>query len=179
MDSTIYQNKITVALDWITKLANGMNPIDGSILPESDIVNNVHISRCLFFVSNLLEEMGRKKPSQQKKQYESEFQLTPEAASKVYIAERTGIAMFVKEINKVIPESMKPLAASKVTQWLASTGYLEEKERSDGHRYKAPTELGTSIGITSVWRDGYQGQYLAIFYDSNAQHFILENLFKL
>lgn len=109
-----------------------MNPIDGSILPDSDIVNNVHISRCLFFVSNLLEEMGKKKPSQQK-QYESEFQLTPEAASKVYIAERTGIATFVKEINKVIPDNMKPLAASKVTQWLVSAGYLEEQERSDGH----------------------------------------------
>ena len=97
MNAPLDQNKVTVALDWITKLANGMNPIDGSILPDSDIVNNVHISRCLFFVSNLLEEMGRKKPSQQK-QYESEFKLTPEAASKVFIAERTGIAMFVKEI---------------------------------------------------------------------------------
>ena len=98
---------------------------------------------------------------------------------KVYISERTGIAMFVKEINKVIPENMKPLVASKVTQWLVSAGYLEEQGRSDGHRYKAPTELGTSIGITSTWRDGSQGQYLAISYDSNAQHFILENLFKL
>lgn len=178
MNSAIDQNKVVVALDWIKKLANGMNPIDGSILPDNDIVNNVHISRCLFFVSNLLEEMGKKKPSQQK-QYESEFQLTPEAASKVYIAERTGIATFVKEINKVIPDNMKPLAASKVTQWLVSAGYLEEQERSDGHKYKSPTELGTSIGITSVWRDGYQGQYLAISYDSSAQHFILENLFKL
>ena len=54
MNSPLDQNKVTVALDWITKLANGMNPIDGSILPDSDIVNNVHISRCLFFVSNLL-----------------------------------------------------------------------------------------------------------------------------
>ena len=25
------------------------NAIDGSLLPDSDIVNNVHISRCLFF----------------------------------------------------------------------------------------------------------------------------------
>ena len=178
MNSAIDQNKVNVALDWIKKLANGMNPIDGSILPDSDIVNNVHISRCLFFVSDLLEEIGKQKPSQQKL-YESEFQLTPETVSKVYIAERTGIAMFVKEINKVIPENMKPLTAPKVTQWLVSAGYLEEQERSDGHKYKAPTELGTSIGITSAWKDGSQGEYLSISYDANAQHFILENLFKL
>ena len=86
--------------------------------------------------------------------------------------------MFVKEINKMIPENMKPLSASKVTQWLVSVGYLEEKERGDGHKYTAPTELGTSIGITSVWKDGTQGQYLAVSYDANAQLFLLESLFK-
>jgi hypothetical protein len=121
--------------------------------------------------------MGKKKHSS-KKQYEQEFQITPEIASSVYIAEKTGIAMFVKEINKVIPENMKPLSASKVTQWLVSVGYLEEKERGDGHKYKAPTELGTSIGITSSWKEGNQGQYLAVAYDANAQLFLLENLFK-
>ncbi len=173
MASVVDQNKVNVAIDWIKKLANGYNPINGSILPDSDIVNNVHVSRCLFFVSNLLEDMGKKK------QYEREFQLTPESAAKVYVAERTGIAKFVKEVNKVIPENMKPLTAPKVTQWLISTGYLEEQERSDGHKYKAPTELGASVGITSAWREGTQGEYLAISYDSNAQHFLLENLFKL
>ena len=179
MISSIDPNKLKVAIDWINKLANGLNPIDGKVLPDSDIVNNVHISRCLFYVSSLLEGIGKKKPSQQK-QYELEFQLTPEIASKVYIAERTGIAMFVKEINKVIPDNMQPLAASKVTQWLVSVGYLvEQQSSSDGRKYKAPTELGTSIGMTSAWRDGSQGQYLAISYDANAQHFILGNLFKL
>ena len=172
------QNKMKVATDWISKLANGINPLDGSTLPDSDIVNNVHVSRCLFYVSHLLEDAGKKMSSRQK-QYELEFQLTPEIASKVYIAERTGIAMFVKEINKVIPENMQPLAASKVTQWLVSVGYLVEQQSNDGRKYKAPTELGTSIGMTSAWRDGSQGQYLAISYDANAQHFILENLFKL
>ena len=177
MASDINQNKLKVAIDWISKLANGVNPIDGSILPDNDIVNNVHISRCLFFVSNMLEDIGKKKQAQTK-QYEQGFQLTPEAASRVYISERTGIAMFVKEINKVIPENMKPLAASKITQWLVSAGYLVEQERNDGHKYKVPSELGTSIGITSAWKEGSQGQYLAISYDANAQRFILENLFK-
>ena len=168
MIATIDQNKLKVAIDWINKLANGMNPLDGSTLPDSDIVNNVH----------MLEDAGKKSSSRQK-QYELEFQLTPEIASKVYIADRTGIAMFVKEINKVIPENMQPLAASKVTQWLVSVGYLVEQQSNDGRKYKAPTELGTSIGMTSAWRDGSQGQYLAVSYDANAQHFILENLFKL
>lgn len=177
MSQEIDQKKLNVATDWISKLADGVNPIDGSILPDNDIVNNVHISRCLFFVSNLLDDISKKNHSS-KKQYEQEFQLTPEIASNVYVVDNTGISMFVKEINKVIPENMKPLSASKVTQWLVSVGYLEEKERNDGHKYKAPTELGTSIGITSEWKDGTRGRYLAILYDANAQLFLLENLFK-
>ena len=56
MASDIDQNKLKVAIDWINKLANGMNPLDGSTLPDSDIVNNVHISRCLFYVSHVLED---------------------------------------------------------------------------------------------------------------------------
>lgn len=46
MSVTIDQNRVKVAIDWINKLANGMNPIDGSILPDSDIVNNVHPAAC-------------------------------------------------------------------------------------------------------------------------------------
>ena len=66
MASDIDPKKLTVAIDWISKLANGMNPIDGSSLPDSDIVNNVHISRCLFFVSDLLEEIRNQKSSSKK-----------------------------------------------------------------------------------------------------------------
>ena len=180
MSTDFDQNRLRVAIDWISKLADGMNPIDDSVLPDSDIVNNIQVSRCLFYVSDLLEDMARgamgKKSS--KKQQKLEFHLTPEMASNVHIAETTRIRMFVEEINKVIPENMKPLSAPRVTQWLVSVGYLEEKVRDDGHKYRAPTELGNSIGITSYWIDAPQGLYLAVSYDVNAQHFLLENLFK-
>ena len=177
MVTDIDTKKLRVAIEWIGKLANGVNPIDGSALPENDIVNNVYISRCLFYVSNLLEDIVKKKPSS-KKQNKQEFELTQEIAANVYITETTGIAMFVREINMVRPESMKTLSISKVTQWLVSVGYLEERERSDGRKYKAPTELGRSIGITSDWKEGPQGRYLSVSYDTNAQLFLLDNLFK-
>ena len=178
MTSDINQDKVRVAIDWINKLAQGVNPIDGSILPDNDIVNNVHISRCLFFVSDLLNNIDNNTAAARR--HKLEFQLTPEIATKVHITESSNISMFVKEINRVTPDNMTRLSASKVTQWLVSAGYLEEQERNDGLRYKAPTELGKSIGISSAWTDSSQGwQYMAIYYDANAQHFILENLFKL
>ena len=54
------RNKSIIAKDWILKLANGINPLDGSIIPDGDIVNNVHISRCLFYVSELLGTLPQK-----------------------------------------------------------------------------------------------------------------------
>ena len=62
MASDIDQNKLKVAIDWINKLANGMNPLDGSTLPDSDIVNNVHISRCLFLTLSLFRPVPEKRP---------------------------------------------------------------------------------------------------------------------
>ena len=46
--------KLRTAQDWIEKLANGINPLTLEPVKEDDIVNNVHISRCLFFVSGML-----------------------------------------------------------------------------------------------------------------------------
>ncbi len=175
MASKIDKEKLRFATEWISKLANGVNPINDNTLSENDIVNNIHISRCLFYVANLLENIGTPKP-RVRKQYELEFQLDQEAAAKVLITEATGISIFVKEINMVIPENMRPLSVTQVTEWLVSVGYLEERQRNNGHKYKIPTELGTSIGITTIWKEGRQGGYLAVSYDSNAQNFILENL---
>ena len=46
--------KIEHAKGYIDQLANGINPITGEPVPESELINNVHISRCLFYVSEVL-----------------------------------------------------------------------------------------------------------------------------
>ena len=177
MTSAVEQNKVSVSIEWIRKLANGYNPINGSILSDNDIVNNVHISRCLFFVAELLEETGNKKASTAN-QYERDFYLSPEDLSRVNITEKSSISVFVKEINRVIPVNMKPLSVSSVTKWLVRIGYLVEVMKDDGHKAKIPTDLGKNIGISSELRIGSNGEYTSVVYDSNAQRFILENLFK-
>ena len=46
--------KIAYAKSFIDKLANGINPVDDSPVPETDIVNNVRLTRCFFYVSDIL-----------------------------------------------------------------------------------------------------------------------------
>lgn len=45
------------AKTYMDKLANGINPLDDTTLSENDIVNNVRISRCLFYVSDVLRQV--------------------------------------------------------------------------------------------------------------------------
>ena len=45
------------AKEYIEKMANGINPLTGENVPDSDIINNVRISRCLFYVNTVLGEV--------------------------------------------------------------------------------------------------------------------------
>lgn len=49
--------KIEYAKSFIDKLANGINPLDDSLVPDGDIVNNVRLSRCFFYVSDILRQV--------------------------------------------------------------------------------------------------------------------------
>lgn len=50
--------KLNSAKAWIEKLANGINPLNDELVKDDDLINNVHISRCLFYVSELLGEIN-------------------------------------------------------------------------------------------------------------------------
>lgn len=171
-------NKTLIAKDWIQKLANGINPLDGSVILDSDIVNNVHISRCLFYVAELLDTAG-KKNVRKSREYELKFNISSDDLAKVNIVERTGISNFVKEINKFVPENMKPMTYGKILSWLMANGYLEEVEVENLGRKKNPTASGASIGISAELREGANGPYWAVEYSSVAQRFILNNIYAI
>lgn len=41
---------------YLEKLANGINPLTDEEVAENDVVNNVRISRCLFYSSGILKQ---------------------------------------------------------------------------------------------------------------------------
>ena len=168
-------NKTIVAKDWIQKLANGINPLDGSTIPDSDLVNNVHVSRCLFYVAELLDSVS-KKNIKKSKELKLDFNISSDNLAKVNVVERTYISHFVKEINKFVPENMKPMSYGKIVSWLMANGYLEEVEVDNFGKKKNPTALGCSIGISAELREGKNGPFWAVEYNPNAQRFILDNL---
>ena len=91
--------KIEYAKFFMDKLANGINPLDDSSIPESDVVNNVRLSRCFFYVSDILRQVvenGGVKPVKVTKHRKKEFVLTDEERSKIQISE---IPLSISEIS--------------------------------------------------------------------------------
>ena len=162
----IDMEKLVTAKVWIEKLANGINPLNDELVKDDDLINNVHISRCLFYVAELLERRGRKP-----------FFLSSKDAASIHISTPNGIANFVKLVNGNIPADMKPLSAAQVIKWLRNEGFLQEVLRGDGHKTNLPTEKGNSLGIyTEVQRNSEGLEYQRVVYSVDAQRFMLNKI---
>ena len=167
-------SKLRTAQDWIEKLANGINPLTLESVKDDDVVNNVHISRCLFFVSEMLGKIETSESSPKKKK---SFWMSACNTEQIVISAPCGIAQFVKTINGYIPSEMKPLSVVAVIKWLRKNGYLSEVKIDDKRKTNLPTEKGNKLGITIKVQQNLEGQdYQRVVYDISAQRFMLENI---
>ena len=172
--------KIAYTRKYIEKLANGINPLTDQAVPDTDLINNVRISRCLFYVSDLLrqiEEQGGilKKKGKAKK---LPFQLSYEERSKFSFSEKPiPISEITKRINDLIDtEQMTKLSYKHISDWLITLGALIVTEGADGKPVRHPTPRGTELGILTEQREGQNRTYTVIVYNHAAQQFIMDNL---
>ncbi len=173
--------KIEYAKSFIDKLANGINPLDDTPIPEGDIANHVRLSRCFFYVSGILQQVidrGGTAEFRPTKPRKKEFSLTAEERSRLEISE---ISLSVSEIagslNSVIdPETTKKVSAATINNWLLCEGLLETVPLPNGKNRKQPTPHGNAIGIYTEERMGQYGPYVAVRFLPLAQQFIYDNI---
>lgn len=170
------------AQQYVESLANGVDPLSGQSLPESDIVNNVRISRCLFYVSDVLKKVidngGEVQREKLKKSARADFALTTEQAAAlkpqddcIFLSKVAGM------INAQIDEyTMKKLKSSTINEWLTQAGLLTEVI-VNGKTRKNPTTAGEEIGITLYnYRTPTGIMVKSCVYDPQAQQFIFDNI---
>ncbi len=166
------------AQEYIYKMANGINPVTGEFATNNDMVNNIKISRCLFYVNNILKEViSDNKVSKNKL---LPFTITPEDLTKYeYIDEKLSISRIVSKINNLNTNSLVTnLKTSQVCNWLISMDILKIVE-SDNHKYKRPTEKGLKIGLSVNHVSLQFKEYDIVLYDINAQRYIIANFNSL
>lgn len=169
---------MTRAKMYVEKLANGINPLTDMEVAENDVVNNVRISRCLFYVADVLGQVldngGVHKKSSSKKE---PLNLTAEQLVNFeYFAKPVSVSDFVERVNNFIDTNvMKKLKTTSITNWLVDIEMLQVVELPNGKTRKMPTEKGSVLGIITETRMGQYGEYTIVLYDINAQHFIIDN----
>lgn len=165
---------------YMDQLAQGIDPVSGQELPEDSALNNVRLARCFFYVSGVLEQVIRNGGHVGAVQ-KSEFTITPEQLAKVQIsAYPIRITEFVNALLQAVDSSsVKKPNVAKITNWLIAKGFLAKETAPDGKSRRVPTAAGRSLGMTTQMRQSTDGEYLAIYYDANAQRFLLDHLYDI
>ena len=177
--------KIAYAKSFIDKLANGVNPLDDTPIPEGDIVNNVRLSRCFFYVSGILQkamERERRKMPKEKKPAPLPFSITWEELQRCeYSDQPISASAMARKINWLVKDAidqkrMERLSYRRINQWLYDIGMIEWREWEDGRMKRFPTAEGEAIGLVlSIW-ESYGRSAPVIYFSEEAQRFIIDHM---
>ena len=166
------------AKDYLLQLANGINPLTGQEVPASDLINQVQISRCLFYASDVLRQVIESGGLSKGKQKKLPFDLPPEMRGKFVYSDRpVTISQIAQGLNDLVDlEQMQRLKVTSLTKFLMQSGLLYEHEKPDGKKQKLPTETGVALGLSVEDRDSQNGPYAVVTYSRAAQQLLLDNL---
>ena len=145
------------AKGYLDKLAKGIDPLTDREVPEDDVINNVRISRCLFYVSDVLRQVienGGVISAPPKKGELAPYALPCEERSRYTFGEwPLSASQIAQRLNELVDLStVQKLKTTSITKFLLQSGLLFEEEGSGGSKNKRPTEAGRKLGITTAQR---------------------------
>lgn len=163
---------------YMERLAQGIDPITNQEVPGDSVLNNVKLARCFFYVSDVLGQVIANGGVIGVKPKLQAFTITTDQLSKVQISqEPIRVTQLVDMISGAVGDSrMKKLRTTVITDWLLEKGFMEKQIGPDGRSVRVPTQNGLMIGLSTQMRQGQYGEYQAVFYNTAAQQFVLDNL---
>lgn len=163
---------------YLDKLAQGIDPITNQEMPKDSVLNNIRLARCFFYVSDVLGQVIANGGAVSGKPKLQPFSITMEQLTKVQISqEPIRVTQLVEQISTTVENpQMKKLSTTVITNWLLEKGFLEKQTDPEGKSRRVPTKTGLMIGLSSQTRQGQYGEYQTVFYNAEAQKFILDNL---
>lgn len=169
------------AKGYLDKLARGIDPITDREAPEDDVINNVRVSRCLFYVSDVLRQVienGGIQVQAVKNRDKTPFSLPFEERARYPFGERPAtVSQIAQRLNELVDQNaVQKLKSTSITKFLLQAGLLYEESGPGGSKNKRPTQAGKQMGISITQRTGQSGDYTAVVYSREAQQFILDNL---
>lgn len=172
--------KIAYAKSFIDKLAIGIDPTDGTLIPDGEVALNPRLSKCFLYVADILSKIIEN-PSALAEMYKTnEWIVTPDVLARIECsALRVGISTFAKRVNDALRSTHK-FTTTEINNWLLHEGYLTRIATSDNKMTKRPTQKGINLGITTdeVMKENGRAKYY-VRCDVNAQRFIRDHLSEI
>ncbi len=166
------------AKEYIVSLSNGVDPITRAQIPQNETVRNERISKCLKYVSKVLQQVIDNGGAVSRRVVGTPFEITDEELKRYKFSDDPiGINEIAKRINALVSEAANgKLNYTAISRWLEAFEYLEMTE-SNGARMRRPSLKGRAIGIIEEERSLADGRsYTAVLYSKKAQRFIIDNL---
>ena len=184
--STYDLKRLEVAIQYIRRMSDGKNPVTNRPAPENEILNNMNVHRCLKFIDEVLTDVHKSGGTvgmvSQRAPKQSVSEIFPyEALAQYRYLQDQQISYFLKQLEEYLPEGQKtPVPATTITLWMRENGYLEKKVMGDtGKENSVPTGKGEDLGLYMEKAGTYPNEYYRVFYNENAQRFIIDNFRRI
>ena len=186
--STYDLKRLEIAIQYIRRMSDGKNPVNGRPAPENEVLNNVNVHRCLKFIDEVLTDVHKSGgtvgllPPKERGPRPSVAETFPyESLQQYQYLQDQQISYFLKQLEEYLPEGQKmPVPATTITLWMRENGYLEKRTINDtGKENSVPTRKGEALGMYSEKGGVYPNEYYRVFYNEQAQRFIIENFRKI
>lgn len=179
MNKIIDQTKLTLAITYIERMAEGKHPVTNQDLIGDTIVDDPNVIRCLFFIQDILQKVqengGVITSGTRAKKEEFPFEILKDFKFR----KDNSITHIMRQINEPIEgRNVKKLSYTRVTKWLKLSGYLtEEQDKELNKVVTVPTEKGRELGIYTERREqAGRPAYVVVMYSEKAQYFIVKYL---
>ena len=169
--------KIREAKETIFKLASGVNPVNGDEIKNDNILNNPQMIRCLFFVSEVLENLASGGYSKAAKKMTKFIMNDNQKGNVVFTEGEIG----VNEIAKCINNNINPLISKKVSgniisRGLKKMGILIEMENEDKTKRTAVNNSSINFGFSELKRSYNGNEYFQVVANDEGKKFVLNNI---
>lgn len=166
---------------YVDKLARGINPISDEPANENDVINNVRISRCLFYVSDILGQVidngGQVVPVKNKVKKLPFFVTEEQLDNFEFSLKPIPVSEIAARLSALVDENVyQKMNYLKIRNWLIELEMLTEETIPNGKSAFLPTESGIAAGIRTEVRNGRTGSYTVVVYSIEAQQFIIDNM---
>jgi len=186
--STYDLKRLEVAIQYVRRMSEGRNPVTNKPAPNNEVLTNINVHRCLKFIDEVLTDvhnsggsvgMSAQRTRAPKPSASEAFPY--ETLQQYRYLQDQQISYFLKQLEEYLPEGEKmPVSSTTITLWLRENGYLEKKAINDtGKENSVPTRKGEELGLYSEKAGLYPNEYYRVFYNEDAQRFILRNFRKI